>query len=231
MSTLHIRMETERFTRDMMHFEREHLPMSIVFCLNRTAVDVQRAVQDRTRSVFNLHTEFIPRGVRVRNASISELRNTGETQSEVYTAPIISGFMPLHETSGNKTPRNQNIAVPSNMLQRDSAKTGTGKIRANLLPRQLLRDFNSSRLFGRVPVRASRSRGRRQAFLAKSKKGNTIVMRRTGPKRDRLEVLYTFHRRTKIDDVWEFRKTAEKIVPFVFDYNFKKAFTAVSLLR
>lgn len=214
------------------YVEKEHFPMAYTWALTRTAQDAAEAVRTVTRSRFELHSEFIPRGIRVQSANVRDLRDFGLAESAVYTAPIISGWMPLHEEGGDKIPRHSSIAIPSQELNKDFNKTSTGKIKSNLLPKALLRGYVDIMNRKGKKVRRNVKVGGNPAFLVTSRRsGLEMIVRRRSTKRSPLEVLYIFKKRAHIHAEWDFEKTVKTVANFCFERNFQKAFTAVSLLN
>lgn len=212
----------------MTYLEKQHVPMAYIWALTRTAQDCAEAVRVVTRNVFKLHSEFIPRGIRIQSANIRDLRNFGLAESAVYTAPIISGWMPLHETGGDKIPRGQNIAIPSDSLNTDFNKTSMGKFKAKLLPRALL--DGSFQRKTRKGMKVVKTAGERAFITTSRRTGNKMIVRRRGKKNYPLEVLYVFKHRAHIEAEWNFERTVRVTANLNFEKNFQKAFTAVSLM-
>lgn len=223
--------DMEAAIADLSYLEREHFPMAFVWALTKTAQEAQDGVRTVTHSRFHLHSEFIPRGIRVQSASIRDLRNFGIAESAVYTAPIISGWMPLHEEGGDKDPRKRSIAIPSRELNKDFNKSATGKIKNALLPKALLRGYIDVRNRKGQKIRKIMKVGGNPAFIVNSRRaGVPMLVRRRTSKSSPLEVLYIFKHKAHIHAEWDFEKTVKTIANFRFEPNFQKAFTAVSLL-
>jgi hypothetical protein len=215
---------------DLSYMEKEHFPMAYTWALTRTAQEAQEAVRTVTRSYFHLHSEFVPRGIRVQSANVRDLRDYGIAESAVFTAPIISGWMPLHEEGGDKVPRHSNIAIPSKELNKDFNKTATGKIKNQLLPKALLAGYVDVFRKGKRVRKNVKVKGNPAFIITSRRTGTRMIVRRLTNKKGPLEVLYIFKHRAHINAEWDFEKTVRTIANFRFEPNFKKAFTAVALL-
>jgi hypothetical protein len=146
----------------------------------------------------------------------------------VHTAPIISGFMPIHETGGIRNPhaggsgrdRGRALALPGEDLRRRNYRTKTGRVRKRWKPGELLKYYNEGNR-GRAQARSGRG-GRRRAFITKTKGGVPVVLRRRGRARYPLERLYVFTPRAAIKPTWKFEPTVKKFAQFAFRPKFNR---------
>lgn len=205
---------------DSLH--RNQVPFAIARSLTETAKKAQIAVQLITRNKFDLHSEFIPRGIRVKSARKAEAK-LGFANAAVYTAPRISTFMPIHEMSGSRKARNRAIAVPGRALKQKQYRTNTGRVKKKWRPSVLLQDWSGA---GRGSARTGRSGGggRQRAFIIPDR-GNSpaMIARRTGRGSRPLEVLYILIPVAEYKAVWDFENTVRTVAEKVFKTEFSIA--------
>lgn len=216
--------------KDLNAMQRKHLPFVLAKTLTQTAKGAAGRVKMRTRQEFKLHSEFIPRGIRIRPAQKADLVRYGFIEADVHTAPLISGFMPLHETGGTKRPhatgmkdRGASLALPASGVTSRAFKTRSGRVRKRWKPKELLKAYNEGLRYG-PGSRVSRSGkgGRRKAFITRSSTGTPIIVRRRSKARLPLEVLYSFIPRAQIDASWRFEPTVRRYVSFAIDKKFQR---------
>jgi len=212
--------------RDLNRIERVQLPFVLAKTLTQTARGAAQAGRIRTRKAFDLHGEFIPKGIRFRPASKSDLLRFGFIESDVHTAERISTFMPIHERGGIRKPtagagrdKGRAFAIPGEDLRERSFRTRSGRVRKRWRPGTLLQGYSRKRA-ERGP-RSGRT-NRRKAFVRRGRGGVPLVLRRRGPKRYPLERLYIFEPQVKIDADWGLEQAVRRYVGFAFTRKFER---------
>lgn len=227
MQVINIKAQTTQFTKELNALERLHIPFAVAMGLTKTAIEARDAVREKTRTTFRLHTDFIPKGVKHQNASIDGMRTVGHTEAAIFTAPLISKFMPLHETSGLKTPRGKALTIPGSGFDDTNFKTGSGKVKKQFQPKKLLERFNRQKTGKKVGKGKSKS-----AFIIKSRRtGTAMIVRRRTDKSYPLETLYILEPKAKINKTWEFFETVAMIVAMRLMPNMRNAFLASRAFR
>jgi hypothetical protein len=230
MTTMRIDVDDAQALRNLRFISQEQWPFALTLALTRTAQLAQGAVRAATRANFKLHGEFIPRGIRVKPAKKGDVK-MGSGTAEVFTAPGISGWMPLHETGGEKVPgshsggvdRGKYLALPGEDLRKKSHKTGTGRTRKKWTPATLLKDY-SKRTSGGDVVRVGRGGRKGKPFIISGQfSGVPMIVRRASKGRYPLELLYIFSKRATIKPVWDFEDTINKMVRMEFTNQLRKA--------
>lgn len=211
---------TAETAKDLSALERHHFPYALAKTLTDVAAMAVRAVQARTRQEFKLHTEFIPRGIARISAKKSDVVRTGIGTAIVFTKPIISGWMPVHETGGERKPKGKALAIPAEDLLKKAFQTSTGRIKTTWKPSTLLAGYRPGRrnvsMSGGL-TKATRGGRKGKPFIIRGKdSGVPMIVRRKSPKRYPLELLYIFSRRAAYKPVWAFEKTVDEIVDLRF---------------
>jgi len=218
--------------RALSSIQRQQFPFAFAKSLTQIAKTVQTGVQMRTRLEFQLHSEFIPRGIRIIPAKKGDVK-TGRAFSAVYTAERISTFMPIHEEGGQREPSRQSgggggdkgasFALPGQFLQTKKFRTSTGKVKQRWRPAELLRNYRRHGSGGGKLVAVSRGGRKKTPFIIRGKgSGVPMIVRRKSKKRTPLEVLYIFSSRATIKPVWDFEETVEKVVQLGFSKKFSR---------
>lgn len=214
-----IKMDARATMRALSNLEQEQFPFAFAKALSETAKMAQKAVRQETRNRFNLHTEYIPRGILVQFARKSDFVKFGFAHSAVFTSDKITPFMAWHETGGTKRPRGRMLAVPGpdlSSMSESQWKTASGKVKSSFRPKKLLSK--------KTPKKGSRKMGglTQRPFIIRSK-GNkrALIVRRIGHGPRSLEVLYVFQPNVSIDRTWRFEPTVKKVVDRVFESQFK----------
>lgn len=193
-----IRVDDKRFRKDLNDLQKKQYP----FAMAKTLTDLAKAGQERVRSVarqkFELHTEFIPREVRITGAKKNNL------VSEVRTTERIA-FMTLQDKGGRKKPLGRALTLPTQDLIDAGGKTKTGKIKSSLQPKKVLR------------LRKRGQGGPGQAFSAKG-----MILRRKDARRYPLEILYIYEPRADIKPRWKFAENVEHEVSRLAERFFKR---------
>lgn len=218
---LHVKVDVSyRDTlRQLEGVRREQFPFAYAMALTETARMGQTAGRLRTQQAFELHTEYIPRGIMVKNASKRELVQSGYTQAEVFTSDGITPFMALHETGGTKraVKGRRAISVPGRDFP-DGAETVTGAVKTQWKPAVMLKRYNATK----HGTGAKKKRGRTDPFVLNTGRGAFIVKRK-GPKRTPLEFLYTFSKTATITAKWGLYETVKRTAKKVFRRNLDEA--------
>ena len=216
-AVVHVRVDTAKAMAGLTNLQRRQYPFALALALTKTAKLAAAGVRARTRSEFKLHTEFIPRGVRVEPARKADVA-MGRAHSAVKTAPIISGFMPIHEEGGTRGPKETSIALPGKALRKRKFKTQTGKVRKRWRPATLLKDYTGER------GRRGTGGGKRKPFIIGKRGGQpAMVVRRRGKSPTPLEILYIFRPLASYAKRWDFEDTVRRIAPRAFPRKFEAA--------
>lgn len=218
---------TTKARRGLSSLEKDQFPFALAKTLTQIAGFAVVAVQLRTAKAFKLHGAFIPRGVARTSAKKSDIRAKGIGTTIIYTKPLISGFMPIHEAGGTRTPVSSNgadkgkaLAQPARTLKTKSYRTGTGKVRARWKLSTLLAGYVRRKGKGTAGRVQSTTRGGRKgkAFIIRAKgSGTPMVVRRKAGARYPLELLYVFSKRAKYKPVWRFETTVQDVVDKLFE--------------
>jgi hypothetical protein len=213
---------TARQLKDM---AREQLPFAFASALTKTAGAAQKQVQNRTKKAFHLHTDFIPKGIRIKPAFKAEILRYGYTSANVLTAPIISRWMPLHEPGGTKeSERGRKVAIPGQGLLDQNPKTARGAMRAGMKPGALLRKMDRAQA---KPKAKGKGRLPSLPFVMKGpKSGDTLIVQRWGAQRGELRTLYQFRPKAKIDARWAFEETVRRVATRAFGADFDREMRA-----
>lgn len=234
MNSIHLKVTalTEEARRGLSTVEREQFPFALAKTLTDVASMAVKAVQKRTRQQFDLHSEFIPRGIARTRAKKADVKNTGMGTTVVFTKPIISGWMPVHETGGarkasahGERDKGRYLAIPATDLLQRSYRTGTGKVRRRWAPSTLLQSYAKTRnvsMSGGL-VRPTRGGRKGKPFIIRGRgSGVPMIVRRKGKGRYPLELLYMFSKRAKYKRVWRFEQTVSEIVDRRFFTRLKR---------
>jgi hypothetical protein len=216
MNTVTIVVDAEKALAEMGAIASKHAPFVVAATLTRVAEMARNEGRRITRQHFKLHTDFIPQSIRFKPASKYDLKTRGEAYSSVFTTDKISGYMPLHESGGEKNPHlgRTKIALPTTDLSMKGFQTGSGAVRYNLKPKTLLANYQGPVAPGKRVLGALK-----KAFIIRSKKNPavTLIVRRKTKGRFPLERLFFFEPRTKIAPRWHLVPTITRYV----DLNFR----------
>ena len=226
MEKLAISIDYTEFARAAKGIAHKEFPEKIVAGFSYLAAASAGEVRTATRAKFNLHSNYIPSGVKSiplssgqRSAAENAVRRFGDIRAAVYVRGAMSpkrslDFMSLHETGGDKTPHgNFQVAVPTKSLARKSSKTTRGATRKRWKPKTLLARFNAKGSSLNSSTTSNRGlklgpKPRRlpgSAFLIKGAGGAVMIARRKSLAKTRnLEFLYSLKPRTSIKKRWDF---------------------------
>ena len=209
-------VDTRKTMNALKGLEKQQFPFAYAMALTETARLARIAVQQRTRQVYDLHGEFIPRGILVENAKKADVKR-GVGHSAVFTSRKITPFMARHETGGLKKPRGTALALPGEDIKKKKYKTATGRVRSRWRPSVLLAGYSSRE------ARRQKQKGRisRKAFVLPAKGTNLPIIARRIRKGPRgLELLYILRKKGRIKPTWGFEDTVRRVVPTVFPKAF-----------
>ena len=205
--------------------EKNQFPFALAKTLTEVAEMAVQNVQKTTRQEFQLHGEFIPRGIARSPAKKADVRNTGIGSTVIFTKPIISGWMPVHETGGVRQSagggagdKGKYLAVPATDLLKRSYRTGTGRVRMPYKPSTLLATYKGRNvsMSGGI-VRPTKGGRKGKAFVIRGKgSGTPMIVRRKTKSRYPLELLYIFSKRARYKPVWGFEKAVDETVELHF---------------
>ncbi len=215
-----VQMDYRATHRALKNVQKEQFPWAYTQALNKVAKLAQHAVRTQTRLEFDLHTEYIPRGVLVEFARKSDLKNFKSAYSAVFTSRKITPFMAWHETGGIRRPRGRSMTLPGPNIHKYKFKTSTGKVRKPWKPVQLLNK-------GRAIAKGTHKKGRltRAPFIIPRKGSKpAMVVRRVTRGARGLEVLYTFQPMAIIKPTWGFAETVDRIAKRFFPQVMRKEF-------
>lgn len=223
--------ETKRGLTDL---RREQYPYALAKTLTDVAKGSASLVRKETASKFKLHGDFIPKGIAILSAKKSDVRQ-GVGHSVVFTKPIISGFMPTHESGGTRMPsaraeggdRGRAMAIPTSTIQKKSYRLKTGQVKKSYKPSVLMHGYAAknrkvSFTGGLTSAAGSESR-KRSAFIIKGKgSGIPMIVRRKTRRQYPLELLYILSRRAKYNAVWGFESSVKEYVTRAFQVMFSR---------
>ena len=224
----------EDFKASAADFMKKGFPEAAALGMRDTAQGARDAVRERTRGIFDLHTDYIPRGILSTPEKQGQLNRTangfakyGDMEGAVFLRPGTGkralDFMLPHEVGGNKE-SDGSVAIPAQDIQNYKYRTSSGKTSARWKPARLLADFNANGGNVTGQRRGKNNSGNPTApFVKKSRSSGTLqVVRRRTKKAKTLEVLYTFKRKAKIKPVWGFEQTVRTNVSRNYTRHFSK---------
>lgn len=224
-----ITQETYKALSDV---EKQQFPYALAKTITEVAQIAVKMVQQRTRQEFDLKTEFIPKGIARTSAKKSDIRTKGEGTSVIFTKPLISGFMPIHERGGVRRPvakgsgdRGKALSIPARDVLKRSYRTGRGAVRKQWKPSSLLEGYKQQRLpasvYSQVILgKVRKTKGR--AFVTRLRSsGVAVIARRLTNYPMPIELLYVFSRRARYKGTWGFEKTVQVAVDLRFETRLK----------
>lgn len=224
MDAVHIRVTalTAEASRALSALEKDQFPYALAKTLTEIASMAVRAVQARTRQAFKLHGEFIPRGIARTPAKKGDVKRLGIGTTIVYTKPLISGWMPVHEIGGVRTPeaksggqdKGRSLAIPARDVKSKSYRISVGRVRKRWQPVTLLQGYSARRNTSYAGMIKTGRGGRKgKAFITRTQGSDTpMIVRRKGKGRYPLELLYLFSARAVYKRSWDFEKTVADVV-------------------
>lgn len=205
---IEVKIDIQSALKEMGSIVNEQFPFGYALALTRVAVAGRMAAMELTRREFHLHTEFVPQGIWVDKALKSDIKNHGYAYSKVYTAPIISAWMPLQETGDKKRPRKRALSIPGRYLESLNYKDSKGHVLENFKPNELLKHFNATRGSSKGLKYKAKGQNVPTPFILKG----YIVIRSNGLRRSKLQTIYSLRKDAKIKPKWNFEKTINMVV-------------------
>jgi len=227
---------TKEARASLSDLEKNQFPFALDKTLTEVAEMAVKNVQKTTRAEFKLHGEFIPKGIARSPAKKADVRNTGIGSTVIFTKPIISGWMPVHETGGARQSagggagdKGKYLAIPATDLLKRSYRTGTGRVRMPYKPSTLLATYKGRNvsMSGGI-VRPTKGGRKGKPFVIRAKgSGTPMIVRRKTKNQYPLELLYIFSKKARYKPVWGFEKAVDEIVELRFQdtlhVNLRKA--------
>lgn len=221
------------------NLEYSQFPYALAKTLSEMGKGSMNVVRRITKFQFKLHGDFIPHGIKYISAKKSDIRTNGIGQTEVFTMPRISGFMPIHEVGGTRDPgtypsrsgagrdKGKSIALPGSRstggnIEQYNFKTGTGAIKRRWHPRTLLAGSLTGKALPGHTQKVSRGGRKGKPFIVRGRaSGVPMLVRRRSKSRYPIEVLYIFAKSAKYPPIWQFEPTVKKYVDKHFQERLK----------
>lgn len=205
-------IDMREFKRSMKVFTEDDFPEAIAVSMQRLTQQTTKIVQTETRMNFDLHTDWIPKGIKPfpkTQGQVSKVERDVRTKNR-FVASV--GANPRHEfMSGHDTgitrygSGGKKLAVPGKGLQKLAFKTRTGKVKKRWLPSTLFDQMSG-------PHQPKTKKRRKAPFKMKDKKGRTMIVRRTGVKSKNIEVLWLFIDKANIAEEWNFTNAGVRYI-------------------
>jgi hypothetical protein len=232
---LRARLDADKALRQMAAIAGRHAPFAFVKSLTNLAQMGRDAARKRTEAEFDLKSGFIPRGITIQPAKLSQMKSTGHADAYVLTKPIISEWMPAHEygavkrpgSYGGKGDKGRMLAIPSRWLRKQNYQLRSGKVRAKWRPSKLLEGYNSISPRDAARQRGQRKRfGPRTPFITTLDGGVRAIVRRASPVGAKqpypLQVLWILVPEARIPERWRFHPAVEEVVAANFGQVFAR---------
>lgn len=180
-------------------------PKMLAHYIADMADDAEQAGELRTRQEFDLHSEYIPRGIKSTPSTPAQIKKVEKSLSKYYDGfgavylrgssdPKRSlGFMVDHEVGFKRDPQSvwrsangdKYIAQPAEGIKSKAYRTQTGRIKKRWRPSTLLEHFDRSgsryehgtTKTNKYPNRSNKARLPGKAFVIKGKSGRPVVAR------------------------------------------------------
>ena len=218
-----IQVDLTEFTAGARKHIGKDWPKAVVNAFADIAEGGQDDVQSMSRSKFDLHSEYVLRGIRhtpnttvQKSAAAQALQKYGDMNAAVFLRGATDlkkslAFMAHHEWSEERGPQEKYIAVPLKGVRSKSFRTSKGRTRKRWKPENLLRRFRHGGSVYRNKTThtasAIGSRRRRKlpgyAFLIESRRGDPMIVRRRSKGGD-LEFFYVLKPKAHIKKIWGF---------------------------
>ena len=217
---------TEETRKQLSELEKEQFPFALAKTLTEIAEGSVQSVRQQTRRAFKLRSgEFIPKGIRKLSARKSDIRTTGVGKAVVFTQDRISGFMPIHEEGGMRSPsafgegidKGKYLVYPGEALQRMAYRTARGAVKKRYKPGTLLNDLSTGKLppnvFARVVTGKGIRRRKGKPFIIRGRAGGVpMIARRISNTQYPIQILYVFTKRAQYRKQWRFEPTVHRYV-------------------
>jgi len=199
---LEITVDPKQALKDLKADQERHVPYALSRAVNSTALDVQRAIRNRQRSIFTLRRpEWADRSVKMvkfatKTDPVAQLGIHPPGAMGDRRADIIGKF----EDQTVKLPKGRTIAIPvSSRIKRGNAGI--------IAKRDRPRAYNFRKVGNRIV-------GDRGTFILRKADGSGLIMQREkgGRSRGAAHVLYILARRARIKPNLRFQATAQLVV-------------------
>jgi hypothetical protein len=209
---MNVQVKSDKTLKAMKLFNAKQFPFAYAKALTETAEAGVQAGRQRTRDEFDLHTEFVPKGIAKQSAKKADVKR-GRATAVVFTKDRISSFMPIHEYGGTRKPaatkqhdKGRRLTIPGKGLPK-TADTKTGKRKKRWIPSHLLHESNA----------------KRKPFIVRGKNsGMPVIVRRISKQPYPLEVLYVMARRAGYGRTWHLEDAVRGSVEKKFQRIFRK---------
>lgn len=160
------RVDISGFAKDMKKLRNKEWPKAIASTFSDIAIYSQGETQDHTRREFDLHTEYIPRGIRAvpstdaqRRRAVKSLAKYYDMFAAVYLRGSVDpakslGFMAQHEEGYKRTPNSSWASLggeqylaqpgPKKFHNEGKVKTKRGRTRKRFKPGEMLKKFRAA---------------------------------------------------------------------------------------
>lgn len=202
------RIKIDDTIRDIKRLAGKEWPMMLATYIAEMAADADEGLTLHTRNKFDLHSEYIPKGIRSTPSNPEQIKKVANSLAKYYDgfgAVYLRGssdpkkslsFMADHDRGMKRDPQNvwrsahgKFIATPASGLKSKSFRTQSGKVKQRYKPSTLLERFSQSgsryergtTLTDKYPGRQSRNKARLpgKVFLIRGRNsGYPIAVRR-----------------------------------------------------
>lgn len=198
------------------------IPSAVVRGFSKTAHRGQRAARVETERAFDLHSDYILRGIKYipEEKAVASKKNWKASYKTFRAAIFVRSsntpnksldFLVLHETSGAKAPhgKNRRLALPRKDIYQFKYKTRRGRTAKRWKPDTLLDYYNKHPKRG--PGRRH-PRSKPPAFLIKKKGKPLRIARRKDKRNYPIFILYEFFPKARIKRSYKFVDRVTKCV-------------------
>lgn len=220
-----IQADLTAYTRSVKRIRRHDWPFHVVNGFAEIAEEAEHQVQALTRQKFNIHSDYIIKGIRhtprtkgQKAQAMRALKKYGDFNAAVYLRPSMAAknslqFMADHETGEQRNAVKRQIAIPLAGVKKRAYQTARGRVRKRWKPATLLKRYKEagSAFDGRTTTNKGRKLGPRRkrvpgaAFLIKGRGGQVFIARRHTNKGDnQLDFMYLLKPQTRIKIEWGF---------------------------
>ena len=230
-------VKTAKATEKLRRLKEKDVPFMVARSLTELAGLAKEEIGNEAERIFNLHTQFIPRQVRVKPALKTKFKQTGFTSSKVFSSKKIDGWMTKHVKGGIKKPfksgskdKGKGLAIKGKNLNRKT-KTSTGRTRKNWKPKELLKFYRSSKGKRKANYNIGGRSPKKKAFIIRDTgTGLALIVKRTSKRTTPLQIVYVLVPKAKIRPSWDWssvtKNTVNKMKKPVFERNFKRIIKA-----
>lgn len=239
-----VTVELAEFMKSIKKFNGDQYPMAIAKAFRRIANGGKEDVQNRTRSEYNLHSDFIPQGIKSTPYTNSQMKagaRSIEKYHDIEAAVYVRGanspeksldFMVNHDTGEDKRAQGGMLAIPAGDLKNYAYKTSRGKVKKMYKPATLLKEYNrvGPNKKGRQ-LQKKGKRGKGAAFIMTTKSGTKAIVRKLNPKQKSLQFLYFFKKDADIKATWQFEPTVLNTVSRTYQRDIAHYFNKIKPIQ